>query len=109
MEAVVGDFNNKAGLVKALGFYWGRKRLRPEFEKKIFVMDEPLVDIEESETDKHYITELEAKLADAVLEMEKAKAQLVPALATTELEKLYPTPFEISPPLQSPPPLGGRP
>ena len=35
MEALGGDFADRLGVVKALGVYWGRKRLQPEFDKKI--------------------------------------------------------------------------
>ena len=48
----------------------------------------PPVDTEESGMDKRRIAELEVKRANATLEMEKAKAQLVPALTGTELEKM---------------------
>ena len=50
--------------------------------------DDPLASNEGSETDKRRTAELEAKLANAALEMEKAKAQLVPPLTVAELEKL---------------------
>ena len=74
MEAVCGEFADKAGMVKAPGVYRGRKRLRLRFNKKIFVKDDARVSTESSEEDKKRITELEAKLANAALEMEKAKA-----------------------------------
>ena len=53
MEAVGGDFADRAGVVKTLGIYRGRKRLQPEFDKKIFVKDDPLANTQGSETHKH--------------------------------------------------------
>ena len=60
--------------------------------------DDPPASTGGSQTDKRYIAELEAKLANAALEMEKAKAQLVPpALTLVELEKLMAQALPISP------------
>ena len=36
MVIVGGDFNNKVELLKAPGVYFGRKQLRPDFEKEVF-------------------------------------------------------------------------
>ena len=39
MDAVGGDFTDKADLIRAMGVYHGRKYMRPDFEAGIFVKD----------------------------------------------------------------------
>ena len=52
MEMVGGTFDDKAGLVKALGVYLGWKRLRPNFDKGVFVKDDYKESTKSSEADK---------------------------------------------------------
>ena len=88
MDAVGGDFADKADLIRAMGVYHGRKYMRPDFEAGIFVKDAYAV-VEANKTpDKQRIAELEAKLAGATLEMEKAKARAAPALTDEEIAKM---------------------
>ena len=40
MDAVGGTFDDKTSLVKAMGVYRRRKRLRPDFKKGVFMKHE---------------------------------------------------------------------
>ena len=88
MDAVGGDFTDKADLIRAMGVYHGRKYMRPDFAAGIFVKDAYAVVEADKTPDKQRIAEVEAKLARATLEMEKAKARAAPALTNEEIAKM---------------------
>ena len=88
MDTVGGDFTDKADLIRAMGVYHGRKHMRPDFDAGIFVKDAYAIVEADQTPDKQRIAELEAKLARATLEMEKAKARAAPALTDEEIAKM---------------------
>ena len=88
MDAVGGDFTDKADLIRAMGVYHGRKYMRPDFEAGVFIKEDYAIAGEDKTPDKQRIAEPEAKLASATLEMEKAKAQATPALTDEEIAKM---------------------
>ena len=73
MDTVGGDFTDKADLIRAMGVYHGPKHMRPDFDARTFVKDAYAIVEADQTPDKQRIAELEAKLARATLEMEKAK------------------------------------
>ena len=88
MDAVGGDFTDKADLIRVMGVYHGRKYMRPDFEAGILVKDAYAVAEADKKPDKQRIAELEAKLARATLKMEKAKARAALALTDEEIAKI---------------------
>ena len=62
--------------------------MRPDFDAGIFVKDAYAIVEADQTPDKQRIAELEAKLARATLEMEKAKARAAPALTDEEIAKM---------------------
>ena len=88
MDTVGGDFTDKVDLIRAMGVYHGRKHMRPDFDAGIFVKDAYAIVEADQTPDKQRIAELEAKLARATLEMEKAKARAAPALTDEEIAKM---------------------
>ena len=88
MDTVGGDFTDKADLIRAMGVYHGQKHMRPDFDAGIFIKDAYAIVEADQTPDKQRIAELEAKLARATLEMEKAKARAAPALTDEEIAKM---------------------
>ena len=56
--------------------------MAPDFGTYVFVKDEGAKEVVGSEADRQRIEQLESKLANAAVEMEKARAQLVPTVTT---------------------------
>ena len=52
-------------------------KLQPESVKSVFLKGGIAMEAKSAEANKHHIAKLEANLAGAAVEMEKAKAQLV--------------------------------
>ena len=64
------------------------KYMEPDFAKGLFIKEDYAIAGEDGTPDKQRIAELEAKPANATLEIEKAKAQTAPAITDKEVAKM---------------------